>query len=66
MRAISAAGKFQAVKTICAADLKTYCADADKPGRCLKEHEAQLSSTCASAFSAFRAARKAEREAKGE
>jgi len=45
----------------CAADLATYCADVPKgcgrPKQCLKEHEAQLSAACKSAWQNLRALR---------
>ena len=53
------AGKAGSVKEACADDIKKFCAGADKPGHCLREHESQLSQAC----SAARAARKAAREA---
>lgn len=48
-----------AVKTACADDIQKFCAGEAKWGRCLKQHEGELSQACIAA----RAARKAEREA---
>ena len=53
------AGKFKAVKEACAADLRKFCAAADKPGRCLKQHEAELTPSCNAARAAFKAAHQA-------
>jgi hypothetical protein len=54
-------GKFKEMKLACADDLKKFCADADKPARCLKEHESDLSPGCNTAFEALKAARQAEK-----
>jgi hypothetical protein len=54
-------GGKKAWKLACADDIKKFCADADKPGRCLKDHESELSQGCVSAREAAKAARKAEK-----
>ncbi len=54
---------FKTAKEACAADTQKFCATADKPFKCLKEHEAELTPSCAAARTALKAARKA---AKGE
>ena len=60
-----ASGK-KAWKLACADDLKKFCADADKPGRCLKEHESEISEGCKSAREAARAAHKADKGEKAQ
>ncbi len=55
-----AAGKAGSVREACADDIKKFCAGAEKPGHCLKEHEAQLSQACTAARAARKAAREAE------
>jgi Spy/CpxP family protein refolding chaperone len=61
----SGGGK-HAWKEACADDIKKFCADADKPGKCLKEHKTELSQACVSAREAARAAHKAEKGDKAE
>ena len=61
-----ASGGKKAWKLACADDLKKFCADAAKPGRCLKEHESEISEGCKSAREAARAAHKAEKGDKAE
>ncbi len=55
-----AAGKAGSIREACADDIKKFCAGADKPGHCLKEHESQLSQACTAARAARKAAREAE------
>jgi hypothetical protein len=58
-----AGGKAKSVREACAADRQKFCANADKPFRCMKEHEAELSAPCLAARAAFKAAHQA---AKGQ
>ena len=60
MIAPDAAGKAGSVREACADDIKKFCAGAEKPGHCLKEHETQLSQACTAARAARKAAREAE------
>ncbi len=59
-------GGKKAWKLACADDLKKFCADADKPGRCLREHESEISPGCKEAREAARAAHKAEKGDKAD
>jgi hypothetical protein len=57
----------KAMKLACADDIKKFCAtDGEKPGRCLKEHESDLSPGCNTARQALKAARKAQKADKDE
>jgi hypothetical protein len=60
------AGGKKAWKEACADDLKKFCADADKPGKCLREHKSELSQACVSAREAARAEHKADKGDKAE
>jgi hypothetical protein len=59
-------GGKKAWKLACADDLKKFCADADKPGRCLKKHEGEISQGCKTAREEAKAARKAGKADKAE
>jgi hypothetical protein len=61
-----AAGGKKAWKLACADDLKKFCADADKPGRCLKQHQSEISEGCKTARAEARAAHKAAMEEKAQ
>ena len=63
---VEAGDSRKAWKEACADDLKKFCADAGKPGKCLKEHESELSQACNAARAARRAAHRAEKANKGE
>ena len=49
-----------AYKAACKADVKKFCADAQKKGTCLKEHVKEISSECREARKAYRSAKKHE------
>ncbi len=52
-------GKKVRLKVACADDIQKFCAGDDKPGKCLRQHQSELSQACSTAL----AERKAEREA---
>jgi hypothetical protein len=53
----------KAMRLACADEIKKFCSTGgEKPGRCLKEHESELSPGCNSARQALRAARKAGKD----
>jgi len=57
----------KAMRLACAEEIKKFCSTGgEKPGRCLKEHESELSPGCNTARQALRAARKAEKADKDE
>jgi len=56
----------KAMKLACAEEIKKFCTGGEKPGRCLKEHESELSPGCNTARQTLRAARKAEKADKDE
>ena len=54
------------LKVACAADIQKFCAgSSEKPGKCLRPHRAELSPTCAQAWSERRAARMAQHNGAG-
>ncbi len=61
-----AAGGKKGWKLACADDLKKFCADADKPGRCLKQHESEISESCKTARAEARAAHMAAKAEKAQ
>jgi predicted small lipoprotein YifL len=57
----------RAMRLACAEEIKKFCSTGgEKPGRCLKEHESELSPGCNTARQALRAARKAAKAEKDE
>jgi|GEM_PF-6538997 len=47
------------VRQACAADIAKFCAAGEKPWKCLKPHESELSQTCQAARAQAKAARQA-------
>ena len=47
------------LRIVCADDIKKFCSSGEKPGKCLKAHESDLSQACQTARAERKAARRA-------
>ena len=52
-----ARGGHHGIRAVCAADIQKFCAQADRPRRCLKENKDKLSDACKAALAQRRGGR---------